>query len=75
MSAQVALGLSRLLLVARPLWLLDEPSVSLDAASITQLETIIRQHLEAGGMAIIATHQPIDVPGAEFLDLGGEAST
>ena len=44
------LGLARLLLARRPLWLLDEPTVSLDAASVATLAGIVKEHLAGGGM-------------------------
>jgi heme exporter protein A len=56
------LALARLLLVKRPLWLLDEPLSSLDAASQTLLENILTAHLAQGGIAVIATHQPVSLP-------------
>lgn len=65
------LGLSRLLLAQRPLWLLDEPSVSLDAAAVETLATIIAEHLAGGGMAIAATHVPLGLSGARELRLSG----
>jgi heme exporter protein A len=63
------LGLARLLVTGRPLWLLDEPTVSLDAASIALFALVLRQHLAAGGAAIIATHVDLGLPEAEMLDL------
>jgi len=54
-------GLARLLLTHRPVWLLDEPTASLDAASQGVLEAVIDRHLLAGGLAVIATHQPLDI--------------
>lgn len=68
------LGLTRLLLSWRPLWLLDEPTVSLDAAAVAGLAGIIREHLSRGGMAIAATHIPLGLHGARELRLGA-AST
>jgi heme exporter protein A len=65
------LALSRLLAVTRPLWLLDEPTVGLDRDSIERLEIQIGRHREAGGMAVIATHMDMDVPGAYTLELEG----
>ncbi|WP_245434029.1 heme ABC exporter ATP-binding protein CcmA [Rhodomicrobium lacus] len=50
------LGLARLLAAKRSVWLLDEPSVSLDAASTRRLETAIRDHLAQGGIALVSTH-------------------
>lgn len=53
------LGLARLLLAPRPLWLLDEPTVSLDIASSDRLVAAVNDHTSAGGLAIIATHVPL----------------
>ncbi len=66
-------GLARLLTVRRPLWLLDEPTVSLDAASAAVLADMISGHLTEGGMAVIATHAPLGVDLAERLELGAAA--
>ena len=60
-------GLARLALLRRPLWLLDEPTVTLDAASTTLFEGMLRRHLKGGGAAVISTHLPI--AGAVRLDL------
>lgn len=61
------LGLSRLLLAPRPLWLLDEPAVSLDQASRERLSGIVNAHLAEGGLVIAATHQPLGfTPSTEF---------
>jgi len=53
------LGLARLLLAQRPLWLLDEPTVSLDIASSDRLVAAVNEHTRTGGLAIIATHVPL----------------
>ncbi|MFO1089002.1 MAG: heme ABC exporter ATP-binding protein CcmA [Hyphomicrobiales bacterium] len=50
------LALSRLALVHRPVWLLDEPTVGLDAASRDRLNALVARHLEAGGIVLAATH-------------------
>jgi heme exporter protein A len=63
------LGLARLLVTGRPLWLLDEPTVSLDAASVALFADVVRQHLVGGGSAIIATHVDLGLPEARVLDL------
>lgn len=62
-------GLARLPLTGRPVWLLDEPTVSLDTASVTLLLGAVRAHLAGGGAAILATHVALDLPGAATLDL------
>jgi heme exporter protein A len=68
------LGLARLLLTRRRIWLLDEPYASLDAASQGILDSVLDRHLRAGGIAVIATHQPIDVSLQRELQLGGRAA-
>ena len=50
------LAMARLLTVPRPLWLLDEPTESLDAAGEAVVETLIAEHCAAGGIALVATH-------------------
>jgi heme exporter protein A len=64
------LGLARLLAAQRPVWLLDEPSVSLDAASARLLERAIGSHLSAGGLVIASTHLDLAIPAAAVLELG-----
>ena len=50
------LGLARLVLTGRPVWLLDEPTVSLDGEAVGWFGDVVRGHLAGGGMAVIATH-------------------
>jgi heme exporter protein A len=64
------LGLARLAVSPRPLWLLDEPTVSLDAASVEVLVAAIREHLRTGGMSVIATHIPMALESAQSIRLG-----
>ncbi|MBN8631601.1 MAG: heme ABC exporter ATP-binding protein CcmA [Rhodobacterales bacterium] len=63
------LGLARLLVTGRAVWLLDEPTVSLDLASVALFADIVRQHLARGGLAVIATHVDLGLPEATVLDL------
>lgn len=63
------LGLARLPVSGRRLWVLDEPTVSLDAASVELVAGMIRAHLAGGGAALIATHADLGLPEAEGLDL------
>lgn len=62
-------GLARLVLTGRRIWLLDEPTVSLDAASVGLLEAALARHLAGGGAAIVATHAQLSLPDARTLDL------
>jgi heme exporter protein A len=64
-------NLARLLAGARPLWLLDEPGVGLDAANRARLEAAIDGHRVAGGLCLIATHGDVAVRDAYVLDFGG----
>ena len=50
---------TRRLSQGRPLWLLDEPSAALDTEGSTLLDTLLEEHLEGGGSALIATHLPV----------------
>ena len=54
-------GLARLSLLRRALWLLDEPATALDTAGLAYLAAIMRKHLSTGGAVVAATHQPLDV--------------
>ncbi|WP_420003082.1 heme ABC exporter ATP-binding protein CcmA [Arenibacterium sp. LLYu02] len=62
------LSLARLTVTGRKIWILDEPTVSLDAASVQLFAEAIRAHLAAGGAAIMATHIDLGVEG-RVLDL------
>jgi heme exporter protein A len=64
------LALVRLALTAAPLWLLDEPTVGLDAAAIDQFAVMLAAHRGRGGMVIAATHVTLPMPGAAVLHLG-----
>jgi len=63
------LGLARLMVTGRPVWLLDEPTVSLDAGSVALFATMLRGHLAGGGAALIATHIDLGLHEAQVLDL------
>lgn len=54
-------ALSRLLWSTSPLWVLDEPFVALDHAAVTWLADIVGAHLTAGGMAILTSHQEVEI--------------
>lgn len=64
------LGLARLLVTGRPVWVLDEPTVSLDTDAVAMFAAAIRAHLVGGGMALIATHIDLGLEEAAVLDLG-----
>ncbi|MCE2964992.1 MAG: ATP-binding cassette domain-containing protein [Alphaproteobacteria bacterium] len=57
---QQRLALQELLYKAAPVWLLDEPFASLDAAAAEQLSSAIRFHAAHGGAVVLTSHQEID---------------
>ncbi|MCR9108012.1 heme ABC exporter ATP-binding protein CcmA [Marivita sp. XM-24bin2] len=63
------LGLARLMVTGRPIWVLDEPTVSLDAASVALFAEAVRTHLQQGGSALMATHIDLGLEEARVLDL------
>lgn len=63
------LGLARLLVTGRPIWVLDEPTVSLDTASVALFAAAVEVHLKSGGMALIATHIDLGIEQANVLDV------
>ena len=65
------LGLARLLVADRPVWLLDEPTVSLDAAATEVVAQMVRAHCGAGGSALIATHIDLGLDDMETFTLAG----
>ncbi|CZT33432.1 heme ABC exporter ATP-binding protein CcmA [Rhizobium sp. 9140] len=66
-------ALARLLVAYRPVWLMDEPTAALDSASERMVEALIAGHRATGGIVIAATHQALDVPGAQMLTMTGFA--
>jgi heme exporter protein A len=64
------LSLARLVAVQRPIWLLDEPTSTLDTAGQRMLADLMRSHLAGGGLMLAAVHDPIAIDGAQALALG-----
>jgi heme exporter protein A len=67
------LALARLLLARRPLWLLDEPTVSLDQAAQELLTEVVDAHLAGGGLVVAATHAPLGFARSRELRVGAAA--
>ena len=62
-------GLARLMVTGRPIWVLDEPTVSLDTDAVGLFAAAVRGHLGAGGMALLATHIDLGLSDAQVLDV------
>jgi heme exporter protein A len=62
-------SLARLLASPAPLWILDEPVSSLDSGYVAHFRAMLQEHLAGGGMALLATHQDLDLPELHVLDL------
>ncbi len=63
------LGLARMLVTGRPVWAMDEPTVSLDRDAVAMFAGAVRAHLARGGSALIATHIDLGLD-AQVLELG-----
>ena len=63
------LGLARLLVTGRPIWILDEPTVSLDSDAVEMFAEAVRKHLAEGGSALMATHIDLGLAEAAVLDV------
>jgi heme exporter protein A len=64
------LALARLALAHATLWLLDEPTLGLDAVSVERLGAMLGAHRAGGGLVVAATHLTLPVPDAADLRLG-----
>lgn len=63
------LSLARMLVTGRPIWCLDEPTVSLDTANVARFGAAVRNHLAGGGIAVIATHIDLGLDDVRTLDI------
>lgn len=66
------LSIARLLVVRRPVWLLDEPTAALDVRGQELFAGLMQQHLSSGGVIVAATHLPLGIPARE-LRIGAAA--
>ena len=64
------LALARIVAAPAPLWLLDEPTVTLDDDGVGVVEALIAAQRANRGLVVVATHTGIDIPGADHLHLG-----
>lgn len=62
-------ALARLLLIKKPIWILDEPTNGLDAESKSQFTQLMQEHLSSDGIIILTTHEDIGLANSTILDL------
>ena len=67
---QRRMAMAKLLVASRPVWILDEPTAALDAAAETMFSGLVTAHLEKGGIAVAATHQPLGLAAQELRMTG-----
>jgi len=63
------IGLARLALTKKPLWVMDEPFTALDVAATARLRGMIEAHLARGGLAVLTTHHEIGLASSESSEL------
>jgi heme exporter protein A len=62
-------ALAALLLLAQPLWLLDEPTTNLDAGGQRLVAQLIEEHAMGGGLVIAAVHHELALSGSRLRRL------
>ncbi|KQV35669.1 MULTISPECIES: heme ABC exporter ATP-binding protein CcmA [unclassified Rhizobium] len=68
---QRRMAMAKLLVAWRAIWILDEPTAALDAASDRMFAGLVRAHLSKGGIALAATHQPLGLENTRRLEMRG----
>jgi heme exporter protein A len=64
-------AMARLLISGARLWILDEPFTALDAAAVSQVVSLLENHLAQAGLAVLTSHQPVALSrGLRSLVLG-----
>jgi len=62
-------ALARLLITQSMLWVLDEPFTALDVHAVDLLKGLIAKHIQAGGMAILTTHQYVEIDAGVLIEI------
>jgi heme exporter protein A len=62
-------ALARLFLSGAPLWILDEPFSALDTDAVDLLGALIAEHVAAGGLAVLTTHQEVPLTSGQIQRL------
>lgn len=62
-------ALASLLCAGATLWIMDEPLTGLDVHGVALLESLLKAHLDEGGMVVLTTHQPLSLVGTNIRSL------
>ena len=62
-------ALARLYVTNASIWILDEPFTAIDKLGVKNLESLIKQRVSDGGLVILTTHQPLDIPNVRVIEL------
>jgi len=62
-------ALARLVATRARVWILDEPFTAIDRRGVADVEALIAQHTESGGMAVLTSHHPVRLPGCQVRNL------
>jgi heme exporter protein A len=65
---QRRLSLARMLVTGCKVWVMDEPTVSLDQENIALFRVAVERHLQLGGIALLSSHSELEL-NIETLDL------
>lgn len=68
------LGLARLHISGRKIWLLDEPTTALDTGHVARFTAVLQDHCANGGIAIVSTHLDLALPYAKTLNVADFAA-
>jgi heme exporter protein A len=60
---QRRVALARMLLSGAPLWMMDEPFTNLDRTGQQLVSDLIAEHIDRGGLCVVASHQHLDIDG------------
>jgi heme exporter protein A len=64
-------AMARVLAMSASLWLLDEPFTNLDAAGTDLMASLLQEHVEQGGAALVVAHHDLKIDvDMRRLDLG-----
>jgi heme exporter protein A len=61
--------MARMLTRQAKLWILDEPFNALDIQAVHELQNLMNEHLTAGGLVVLTSHQEVQIPNVQVLEL------